>query len=334
MKSRNILLLISVSLLCAPLSSHAAGRATLTAGPRMVLAEEGTGPWNLTIHRGEDSMGRLQIGGRPWGYAVDNDGYIYICDTFGNKILVFTKDGEPHQVLTTEELCHPLEIIVDDDGVLHVDAVTKDKGEYIQYTVTREAQGWTFREKPKAELAPGVLHSDLRIGHTAPFGRDGLRYLLATSGYKWQLQLVDRNNNFVKLVPCKWHDQKGRFYKYRYDKNLERHVMTVLDESGTVLGEFVREEGGGLPIRYRDWVYYRHQKDGKVCLLRRYSEDGTIEHEIEVVGLEERIARREPTLLISPNSEYCFQHELDSTTGDKAGLRQVWVQRMTYCKEE
>ena len=328
MRLQNVLLLISVSLLCASLSSHAAERATLTAGPRILLAEEGSGLWALTVRRDPQGGGL----GPSGGVAVDSDGYIYVPDTFGNKILVFTKDGQRHQVLTTEELYHPIKIIVDEDGVLHVDAGIKNKGEYTQYTVTRHKDRWAFSQKQKAELAPGAGQPDMALSMTAPFGRDGLKYLTATTGYRYKLQLVDKDNNFVKFVPCRWHDQKGRYYKHRYDVELDKNVVSVLDESGKLLGEIVKGEDDILsePVMYRGWVYFVEKKDGKCCLLRRYAQDGTLEHEIELVGLEEERAHLGPLLVISPNSEYCFVRD----AGGNPGFLQLWIQRMTYREEK
>ncbi len=321
------LLLCCTAAASAVSTAAAEERATLTAGPRIFLAEEGSGLWDLVVRRGTQGDGE-----GPSGKAVDNDGYIYVCDTFGNKILVFTKDGQRHQVLTTEELYHPIKIIADEDRVLHVDAVIAGRGEDIQYTVTRAADGWAFSEKQKAELVPDAAQPDIALSMTAPFGRDGLKYLTATAGYKYQLQLVDKDNNFVKFVPCKMYDKNGRYYKSRYDKNLGKGVITVLDESGTVLGEFEEErEGAGPPVRYRGWVYFRLFKEGgRLCFLRRYSEDGTVEHEIELLGLEEERVLLGPPLMISPNGKYCFHYD----GGGKPGLLQLWVQRMTYREEQ
>lgn len=319
--------------------SYAENNATLVAAPKILLAEEGDGPWGLTVQRDHQGDGA----GPSGSIAVDNSGRIYVCDTFGDKILVYTDDGQPHAVLTDETLSTPLKVTVDENDVLHVDAMTEyipgdpetlqppKVPEAVQHTITRDVKGWTFAEKQKAEMAPNAAHNGLRVGMTAPLGRDGLKYLVATDGYRYPLQLVDADNHFVKFVPCKEYDKTGRYYKRRFDPDLDQYVVSVLDESGRLLGEFLKPRDSILgPIMYRGWVYYIEPEDGKWCMLCRFAQDGSVEHEIELVGIERKMDHPEPPFAVSPDSEYCFVYDW----GGQPGHTQLWVQRLTYRETE
>jgi hypothetical protein len=71
-------------------------------------------------------------------------------------------------------------------------------------------------------------------------------------------------------------------------------------------------------VKFRGWIYVIEESEGKQSLLRRYGENGLIEHEIRLVGAE-----IEGPLLISPNSE----HFLLLTMGaDEIAM----IMRLTY----
>jgi len=314
---RKAILLSCIAFMATALSGYAAERAKLVAGPKIFLAERGTGLWDYTAYVNPEGEGY-----GPGPMVVDNNGYIYLPDTFGGAILVFTHTGERYDVITYEGLRHPVCRGFDDNNILHVECVTKGTAELVQYTIAKDGKGWEIREKPKVEPVPGSSYSEAAVGMTSPFGRDGLRYLRASDGYR--LQLFDEDGNFVKFVPSLYYDQKGRYYKKGYSSQIDKFFVIVLNESGEVLGEFTMDKLGS-PVRYRGWVYFYVKHDGNDhYFLTRYAPDGSVEEEIETEF------RKVSTLYMSPNSEYCFTQ----VQSPEDGRQGIWVQSLTYREQE
>ena len=312
-----LLTLVALGLLAVNNVAHC---ATLTAGTAIQLYERGDGPWDRKVLTGDDGS----VWGMPTGIAVDNDGRIYICDTFRDRILVFTPEGQPWKVIEGEQLYHPLNIEPCEHDTMLVNAVVRGKGEDIQFVVSYNGNSWQLEPVEKAEP---VGYEELRemgvtsqLGLVAPFGKDGLRYLVWTSACDRDLQLVDKNGQYVKSVPSKFFDQKGRYYKHVKDETarieLGESAYGIFDESGNLLGKFTAR--GSRLVKFRDWIYVIERSEEKWSLLRRYGPSGSVEHEIKLVGAE--LPGRP---LISRNSQHVF---LFTMGADEIAM----VTRLTY----
>jgi hypothetical protein len=299
-QSKNVLLVIVVVGLL--LVNNVARCATLTAGSKVQLCKSGDGTWDRKVVWRDDGS----IAGMPDGEAVDNDGRIYVSDTFRNRILVFTPEGQPWKVIESEQLDHPSDISVCEDNTLLITAVVRERGEAVQFLVSYDGEEWHFQRLEKVEPLGGRSELEKMILRergllVAPFGRDGLMYLTRTGLSGRDLQLVDKEGRRVKQVPSEFFDQKGRYYKYAKDEaariELGECPFGIFNESGKLLGTFVAR--GARLLKFRGWVYVIEQSEGRQSLLRRYGEDGSVEHEIRLVGAEII-----GTPLISPNSEH------------------------------
>jgi len=324
-QGKNLLLVIVVVGLL--LENNVAHSASLTAGTKTQLYKCGDGPWDMKVLRRDDG-GTAKM---PEGKAVDNDGRIYVCDTYRNRILVFTPEGQPWKVIESEQLDRPCDIRVSEDNTLLITAGIKpeQQGQFpgqskVQFVVSYDGEGWHFQRLEKVEPLgePSELERAVRRerGLLAPFGRDGLRYLTITGFAGRDLELVDKDGRHVKSVPSEFFDQKGRYYKWIKDEaariELGECPFGMFDESGKLLGKFVAR--GAILVKFRGWIYVIEESEGKQSLLRRYGENGLIEHEIRLVGAE-----IEGPLLISPNSE----HFLLLTMGaDEIAM----IMRLTY----
>ena len=300
MNQRKIILVIGGLVLLFSLNNMAQC-ATLSAGEKIHLCRAGDGQWDVKIKKYEI----------PRGITVDNDGHIYVCDTLSDRILVFTAQGQPWQVIRNEYLSCPSDIKVSENNALFITGGVRGKGESTQFTVSYDGKSWIFRRLGKAEVVVAGVEKDSRYGEILPFGKDGLRYLVSTVPINVPLQLVDENNHYVKLVPSVFFDQKGRYYKSIPGKG----AFGIYSESGKLLGKFTA--GGPRLLKFRGWVYVIERLKGKQSVLRRYGENGSVEHEITVDA--EILA----TPLISPNSEYFFLIRERYPGG-------IWIKRLTY----
>jgi len=313
-------LLVTVVTIGLLVVNNVAHCATLTAGTKIQLCKSGDGPWDRKVRQASDGT----VYWEPTGIAVDNDGRIYVCDTFRDRILVFTPEGEPWRVIESEQLYHPRSIKVSEDNTLLVTAVVRGKAERIQFVVSYEGEDWDFQALEKVE-ALGDRELDKIMadrGLVAPFGKDGLRYLVTTGLAGRNLQLVDKDGRHVKSVPSKFFDQKGRYYKSVKDETvrieLGEAAFGIFDESGNLLGKFTAR--GPRLVKFRGWIYVIEPFEGKRSLLRRYGEDGSVEHEIRLLNAE-IVAMP----LISPNSEHFL------LTLSRGG---VLITRLTYQEDQ
>lgn len=308
MKLKEIILVIGV-IVGLLFLNNVAQCATLTAEEKVYLCKDGDGPWDLKLSR--DSNGQV-YGIPPRVNAVDNDGHVYICDVLRDRILVFTAEGKPWKVIKNENLHRPHRIKMGENNTLFVNGVIKGKGKSIQFIVSYDGKSWIFRQLEKADIAiAGVKKYSQQYGQVLPYGKDGLRYLEGTGGEGVPLQLVDENNNYVKSVPSIFFDQKGRYYK----PIIGHSVFGIYNESAELLGKFTA--GGPQLLKFRGWVYVIEQLDEKRSVLRRYGENGSVEHEITMD------CKMPAKPLISPNSQYIFLKTNLWPDG-------IWITRLTY----
>lgn len=290
------------------LFNNVAQSATLKAGKKVFLTKEGDGPWDLKVLRRPDNT----VAGWPNGEAVDNNGNIYINDTFGNRILVFTPEGKPWKIITHKDLYHPLDISVDEDNTIFVNSVIRGKGEDIQYIISFDGRKWNFKTLGKVQsIVANVINKEIPFYDISEFPHNeyGVRYVISPVPTDKPILLFNKNNKYIKSVPSSYFDKKGRYYTY----SMERKKRVIVDEDGNILGEF--NSGGSRKLKYRGWIYFVEKLNGKWSLLRRYGEDGTVEHEIKVDATGK--------LLISPDNKFVFLRKGNSFKG-------IWITRLTY----
>jgi len=318
--------LLSVAVVVALLLAGNAGHcATLTAGTKIQLCKSGDGPWDRGLERAPDGSA-LWV---PRGLAVDNDGRIYVPDPLRDRIFVFAPEGQPWKVIESEQFYEPSDVKVSEDNTLLVTAWVKEKGEPVQLVASYNGTDWQFELVKSAEPVGHEYEEFARmyrihdIGRVVPFGKDGLRYLGWTARWDRDLQLVDKDGRHVKSVPGKFFDQKGRYYKRVKNETarveLGENAFAIVDESGNLLGKFTAR--GNLLLKFKGWIYVMDHSENKWSLLRRYGEDGSVEHEIrlvndEILGLP----------LISPNGEHFFLAW--------SGTDGVSVTRLTYREDQ
>ena len=127
MSFKRIILVMGV-LIASLALNNAAQSAILKAGEKILLFKEGDGLWDVKAFKGGEVAA---------GKAVDNDGCLYVSDTFGNRILVFTAEEEPWRVITIKGLRHPAHMEIDENDNLFVNGITNDgRANRIQYIVS------------------------------------------------------------------------------------------------------------------------------------------------------------------------------------------------------
>ena len=283
----------------------------LVPGEWVTLCREGTGEWDVTVKRGMDNEYEIVYGfpDVPRGMCVDNDGVIWVCDTFGNKILRFNSDLKRLDIITHPDLYHPKAIRVDENNVVLLTSVVRGKGEEAYSEIDASEAGWDL--EPVSNDPVVADDGETYSGEPAPFGKDGLRYLCATDRTDISLVLVDAEGRYVKSVPSRFYDRQGRYYRFTGKaKNEGGFPVMVYDESGKTLGQI--DVPSSPYVKLDGWVYFRDLEDPQGPSLKRYAADGSVEDTIAWDTHEEFEA-----LQVSPNGKHILGLRVHFRDGGK-----------------
>ncbi len=214
----------------------------------------------------------------PRGEAVDNQGRIFVCDSYRDRILVFGPEGERLAIVDFgDRLAFPSRIAVDEADNVYVSGVFPGQGRNdIQVLLRPVSSGWEIIpvDFEEIELAPGAqLPKIFGLLYLEPLGFDGLRALAVKMNGDSKRQIVDSRGKFVRFAPTignVYRDKKGRFYEIWLPRKLR-----VFNASGELALETKPPDSPSYLLLYRGWVYvwsgYR---------LYRFAEDGRIEEEV------------------------------------------------------
>lgn len=266
----------------------------LTLGEKKFFVGEGDGKWDIA-RAPRDSEGKLLGGECTFGVmGVDNEGHIYFRDSRNNRILVFTMDGKPWQIIAHPDLLFPNVLKFGENNELYITGVTRDEREDIQFKVELKDEKWIFTKMKKPVI---------------PFGKEGLLFI-ESDELSSPIQLIDSSFKKVKEVPSAFFDQKGRYYK----SLSEEKAIGIYDETGKLLIKIPSVDP--LLFRYGDWIYNVQNLDG-VDFLIRYGENGKIEEKI--------MLDYEPATLpfVSPNGKYLIKWSWGN-----AEKRGHWISQM------
>jgi hypothetical protein len=262
-------LLVLALLLTAPEPSK------LVCGEWQTIAVEGGGQWDLTVKRNTVDGNPY---GQPHGQALSNEGLLYLCDTCGDRVLVFTLKGEPLDVITWSGLDHPLGIwpIAQDTIVLS----SVDNGQDVQWWVTKTPKGWTYQ--PLREAVP-ALRGVASKETLTPVWRNGQWRFLQRDPDSQQLTLIDPANGEAVAAPTEFWDSVGRFWRAGPE-----HTVLVHDSEGSLIAAFPADVG--VPVCMLGHVYFSVQRFPEEPAsahapfdLVRFSPDGTVQNRIEVL---------------------------------------------------
>jgi len=232
-----------------------------------VLWTKGEGEWDRYYLLGDEAE-------PPRGEAVDNQGRVFVCDSYRNRILVFSPEGERLAIVDLEgRLVFPARIAVDEADTLYVSGVTPKERNDTQILLSPTSSSWevTPVDLEEIEMAPGAHLPE--FSPLLPLGYDGLRWLAVKVNGEYRNLIVDSRGKFVRFAPTiegVYRDKKGRFYDIGQSKELR-----LFNASGELALEIKPPDSPSYLLPYRGWVYvwsgYR---------LYRFAEDGTIEEEV------------------------------------------------------
>ncbi len=238
----------------------------------------------------------------PRGEAVDNQGRIFVCDSYRDRILVFGPEGERLAIVDLEgRLAFPANIAVDEADNVYVSTGLAMKDSQATHVLLRPASsGWEIIpvDFEEIELAPGAqLPKIFGLLYLEPLGFDGLRALAVKVNGDSKRQIVDSRGKFVRFAPTienVYRDKKGRFYEIWPPRRLR-----VFNASGELALETKRPDSPRRLLLYRGWVYVLSGDR-----LYRFAEDGRIEEEVS--GDAPRPKGISWPLLASPRADHLY----------------------------
>jgi len=148
---------------------------------------------------GDGTMGEAPGGtfNQPWGIAVDQQGFVYVADTWNHRIQKFNSEGEFitqwgyfGQAETPTAFWGPRDIVIDPQNRLFI----SDTGN--KRIVVFDTDGNFLASFGQAGLLPGEFDEPVGLA----FGPDGRLYVADTWNQRIQVFTIDEQLNFVYQI--------------------------------------------------------------------------------------------------------------------------------------
>jgi hypothetical protein len=274
------------------------------------LIQGGEGEWCIKYREGYEYAGTIS--------AIGNDGRLFVCDPYNDRLLVFSDEGEKKEIINLKNILRfPASIYVDEQNRLYISDLYGEDYVLAFYEDTK----WnivSLNEKAIDVLEKIPIDFDRTFLEVYPIGCDNRKIVCTRIDNNQNARIIfDNDWKLIGYAPSSCQDKLGRYYDY----NQINRVLKIYNSSGDITAtENEYKEPPMHIIRYNGYVYLLFQE----CLcLQRFSESGVLEERIKI---SENILNRWYGIRTSPCAEYFFTTEEE----DKDGFMSITVKKWKY----
>lgn len=251
-----------VMVILASQAACAMEQAVLTMVWEKELLRDGGGEWDWKVPR--DAEGNTFAEG-PRGIAVDKQGSIFVSDSFNERILVFTADGERKMIIHLDnDICFPRELYTDANDNLFVFASGRRSGKCVEVLLSPGASGYrgTTLDADDYTLGPKARFQEHCEKQVIPLGTGTVLTAAVEVDGEFKYQMLDQHGRPAGFAPSIYRDKRGRFYTI-----LPQGQLQVFNEDGECASE-VNTLGFARLIPYRGYIYIYILRINCLCLLK------------------------------------------------------------------